>query len=99
MPLPTPLLLSKALRLLDRGEAARAEAVLRDALAAGEVDNDAVTRIVALCCLGELLARQGRPAEAATMLQACLATPLRDDLDDVCADERARARDLLTSLS
>ncbi|MEO3926770.1 hypothetical protein ABGB07_23295 [Micromonosporaceae bacterium B7E4] len=99
MPLPAPLLLAKALRLLDRGEVTRAEVALRDALAAGDADTGAVIRVVALCCLGELMARQGRRAEAVEMLRLCLDTPVPDHLDDVCADERARARQLLARLS
>ncbi|MEN3609077.1 hypothetical protein AAH979_05955 [Plantactinospora sp. ZYX-F-223] len=99
MPLPAPLLLAKALRLLDRGEVTRAEGTLRDALAAGDADTGGVTRVVVLCCLGDLMARQGRRAEAVEMLRLCLDTPVPGDLDDVCADDRARARHLLAGLS
>jgi hypothetical protein len=96
---PARLRLTKALHLLDRGEAVRAEATLRDALATAEIDDDAVTTVVALCCLGELMVDQGRHAEAAETLRSCLAVAVPEGLDEVCAGERARARSLLAGLS
>jgi hypothetical protein len=85
------MLLTKALHLLDRGDMVRAEAALRGAAGVGGT----VTTVVALCCLGELMARQDRHAEAAEMLRSCLAVPVPDHFDDVCASERDRARQLL----
>jgi hypothetical protein len=98
MSLPARLLLTKALRLLDRGELTRGEAALRQA-ATTTTTTDSVTAVVALCCLGELLIQRHRPAEAADALRSCLAVPLPEDLHDACAGERARARQLLAGLA
>ncbi|WP_432992492.1 hypothetical protein [Dactylosporangium sp. CA-233914] len=99
MPRTATLLLTKALHLLDRGALPRAEAVLREAVAAAEAAVDPVTRVRALCCLGELLTAQNRPVEAEAALTACLRVPLPDDLDDACEAERERARALLGRVS
>ena len=82
------LLLGKALRLLDRGFGERGEAVLRETIAVGR----GATLVTALCCLGEVLLRQDRRAEAAEVLRRCLTVQLGDD---ECDHELATAGRLL----
>ncbi|MEH1015908.1 hypothetical protein V6U90_22705 [Micromonospora sp. CPCC 206060] len=99
MPQSASQLLTKALHLLDRGETARGEAVLRAAVVSAAEAADGVTIVAALCCLGELLAEQDRRVEAVDALRSCLAVPVSEDLQDVCAAEQARARHLLAGMT
>ncbi|XTZ14464.1 hypothetical protein ACQSSU_23675 [Micromonospora echinospora] len=55
--------------------------------------------MTALCCLGELPIEQGRRTEAIDTLRSCLAVPMPDDLAEVCAVERATARQRLADLA
>jgi len=91
-------LLTKALHILDRGDPARGEAVLREAVAQARDAGDAVTVVAGLCCLGELLAAQGRRPEAVDTLRACLAAQLPEEMAEVCDAERSRAREILARL-
>ncbi|MEU9507303.1 hypothetical protein AB0D32_13580 [Micromonospora sp. NPDC048170] len=99
MPLPARQLLTKALHLLDRGETERGESVLRDTVASAVKAGDSTTTVAALCCLGELLAQQGRRREAVETLRSCLGVPVSDDHGDLCAAERTNARQLLADLA
>ncbi|MCP2321506.1 hypothetical protein HDA40_000013 [Hamadaea flava] len=95
MPLSPDLLLNKALRLLDAGESLRGEQTLRAAAAA----SDPATAVTAWCALGELHLQQGRHADAAIALAACLAVPVPPGLDDVCEADHVRAEALLASVA
>ncbi|MER7419556.1 hypothetical protein ABT346_22725 [Micromonospora peucetia] len=99
MPLSARQLLTKALHLLDRGETERGESILRDAVASAVESGDSTTTVAALCCLGELLAQQGRRREAVETLRSCLDVPVSDDHGEVSAAERTNARQLLTDLA
>lgn len=92
------LSLRKALLLLDHGRSERGESVLRQALDQAVAEDDLVTMVTALCCLGELLHETGRLPAAIATLTRCVDADLPDDLDDLCASERHRARALLARL-
>lgn len=89
-------LFQKALLLLDRGDLTRGEQSLRSALDAARESRDSVTMGRALCCLGDLLAQQGRDEEARGYLSAMLALPVTDDVLDF---ERREATRLLNELA
>ncbi|SCL36795.1 hypothetical protein GA0074692_4447 [Micromonospora pallida] len=91
--------LTKALHLLDRGDAEGGETLLRDTVASAAGEADSVTTVVALCCLGELLVEQGRREEAVGTLRSCLAVPVPEDVAEVCAVERATAQQLLAHIT
>ncbi|MEV0330831.1 hypothetical protein AB0H63_30895 [Micromonospora echinospora] len=99
MPLSASQILTKALHLLDRGDIEGGETLLRQAAGSSAETADSVTAVTALCCLGELLVEQGRRTEAVETLRSCLAVPLPDDLAEVCAAERATARQRLADLA
>jgi hypothetical protein len=99
MSLSARQLLTKALHLLDRGEVERGELVLRDAIALAGEAADSITAVAALCCLGELLVQLDRRSEATEVLRSCLAVPISEDFDDVCAVERTRAQEILAALA
>lgn len=90
--------LHKALLLLDRGRTDRGTEALAEAIEAARQEPDPPTLITALCCLGDLHAQHNRPQEARAALTECLSTEVPPDLDDLCAEPRARARELLITL-
>jgi hypothetical protein len=83
----------KALMLLDRGAIERGEALLREVVTEAEGQDDQVTLVQGLLCLGELLVEVGRVLEARDCLERALTQGERND--DVVAYELARARELL----
>ena len=85
-------LVNKALVLLDRGEGERAEAVLEDAIRAGETEGDDVSLGTALCVLGDWLIQRGARSKGEPYLRRLLAIAREDDVLD---REYARARELL----
>jgi hypothetical protein len=90
--------LHKALLLLDRGRAERAEQVLAETITAAREEPDPVTLVTALACQGELLAMADRHDEAGRTLRECLAVEVPADLDDLCDEPRAQATALLAGL-
>src|SRR4051812_30068021 len=74
----------KALHLLDRGDLARGETILRQTLTAAEDDGDRSLVASVRCCLGELLIETDRAGEAATVLRPVAAL---DEYDDLVAHE------------
>ncbi|WP_445494472.1 hypothetical protein [Photorhabdus sp. SF281] len=85
----------KALILLDRGQLERGAEVLREAINLSEIDNDIITLIQSLICLGDLLYESNSKAEARILLERAL-TYNRDD--DLLAYEFERAKELLSQM-
>jgi len=83
----------KALLLLDRGEIEKGRQELENVISQATTENDTVTMIRSLVCLGELLAELGLFLEAATTINKALT--FKDDTD-VLAYEFNRAIDLLS---
>jgi len=90
------LLLNKALLLLDRGLMEKGEQCLRNAIIASEADNDHLTLARSLCCLGDLLALQGRAREARPYLKRVIEFSRPDDVLDY---EIKRAHELLEEIN
>lgn len=84
----------KALLLLDRGDADRAEALFKDAISGARDERDIVTEIQASCALGDLLCEQGRRGVALPLLERVATMQLPDD---VLAYEVERAKWLLAT--
>jgi thioredoxin-like negative regulator of GroEL len=82
----------KALHLLDRGDLARGETILRETLSAAEQEGDRSLVASIRCCLGELLIETDRSAEAAMVIRPVAAL---DEYDDLVAHERRQAIELL----
>ena len=86
----------KALLLLDRGDLARGEHLLREVITSAGPDAGALY-YRACCCLGELLTESNRRAEAAPLLEEVAALETDDLDDDVLSCEVERARRLLAT--
>jgi hypothetical protein len=86
----------KALLLLDCGEAARGEALLREILATSDTSADRALLASVRCCLGRLMVESDRPREAIAFLKPVADL---DEYDDLVAHERQEARELLRSLA
>ena len=86
----------KALLLLDRGQPARGEELLRASQEQAEQERDDLTLTRALCCLGDLLHELGRDAEAVPLLERVSAVQREDDLLNY---EIQRAKELLAAIS
>ena len=85
----------KALLLLDRGDLARGEELLRQVITSTE-EADQVLHYRACYCLGELLTELGRGGEAIPLLERVAAVEADDITDDQLDYEIRRARELLT---
>ena len=92
----TDSLLNKALLLLDRGLMEKGEQCLRNAIIASEADNDDLVLARSLCCLGDLLALQGRTKEARPYLERVIEFSRPDDVLDY---EIKRAHELLEAIN
>jgi hypothetical protein len=84
----------KALFLLDRGDIARGEQLLREVITSTE-SNREMLYYQACCCLGELLVESGRDGEAAPFLQQVAALDTTGLYDDLLDEEIHKARSLL----
>lgn len=89
----------KALMLLDHGSLDRGEATLREVITQAEQENDKVSLIQGLVCLGDVLFTLDRAPEGLPFLERALSEGQDDDLDDVCDSELARAKELIGSTS
>ena len=78
--------------LLDRGAVDRGEELLRQSIPEAEQENDQVTLVQSLVCLGDLLYETARPEDARPLLARALQHHRNDD---VLAYEFAHARELL----
>jgi ribosomal protein S18 acetylase RimI-like enzyme len=83
----------EAIRLLDRGEAAKAEALLELVIGAARACGERTLLARASCVLGEWLEGQGRTAAARARLQEVLEVEVEEA--DLIAYEQARAREIL----
>lgn len=86
------MIFQKALLLLDKNEAVRGEATLRDAIRMAAEEKDQVTEMQAMCALGDLLCELDRRDEAVPFLQRVASVSRRDDVLDY---EIKRAIELL----
>lgn len=64
--------LQKSLMLLDRGEMARSEQGVREAIGLAEAEGDRTTLVTSLCVLGDLLWQEGRAADAIPFLERAI---------------------------
>ncbi|HET6251996.1 MAG TPA: hypothetical protein VFE47_30200 [Tepidisphaeraceae bacterium] len=89
-------LFQKALLLLGSGRDQDREVVLREAIAIAKTEGASYALGQSLACLGDLLFRLERPAEAKEILLEFMAHA--SDEDDVLDFERQRVKELLTAL-
>lgn len=86
----------KALLLLDKGEAGRAEKLLAEVVCEAEGEGDKIALVQGLVCLGELLHLGGRNDEALPLLRR--ASTMRRD-DDLLAEEFDIADDIVKEVT
>jgi hypothetical protein len=86
---------NKALLMLDQGELARGEKLLREAVHNSEISGDIYTKGRATCCLGDLLHQLGNIGESEAYLTAFLGSDRHDDVLDV---ERAHSEEILAAI-
>ncbi len=82
--------------MLDHGDAVRGEALLREILAASDLEADRALVASVRCCLGRLMIELHRPREAVAFLQPVAEL---DELDDLIAHEGCEARELLRQIA
>ena len=91
----------KSLLLLDRGQAEKGRETLEQVIPHAEAEQDTVTLVQSLVCLGDLLVELDALDEARSLLGRALAyadDPDLEESDDVLGYEFARATELLEAI-